>query len=142
MTLDMGAHLRESNDDLFYTRSMRRQLVKAITKDGTEFPTHSEKISALAGVLSDIDRQALSLQKLKTDQAAVDNQAAAAALIATVIAQGNVKNIGRATDEVARTQPVLEDIIAVSLNPGEMDIGTNSLDYDQFMEQARQIQKK
>lgn len=138
MTLDIERHLQDSNAELDFTRALRRQLVDSLTKGGTEFPKHSESVSALAGVLKDIDAQALSLAKLKVDKGAADQQAQAAALIAAVIAQGNVKSIGRVDNPEQRAAPVLEDIMQVSLNPGEMAIGNTTLDYEQFMAQVRE----
>lgn len=142
--LDLKRHLENANVDLDFTRAMRKKLIEAkIAHAGEDLgKMHSETLSAVAGLLSDMDRTALSLAKIKTDETAANAQAAAANLIAAVLEQRGVKQMGMVDvvnpEGAVALAPVLDmGIMEVTVTPEEMAIGTASIDYDSFMERQR-----
>lgn len=117
---------------MVYTHGIRRQLVNGIMKDG-QVPNDTREIQALAGVLNDMDRSAISVKKIKSDEKVADaSNAGGASLVAKLLLQLNPSSIK--ADAVGNiTPPVLgSDIPPLNVKPGETDIGTSSLTFDEF----------
>jgi hypothetical protein len=122
---------------LDFTQRHRRGLVDALTIGGP--PTDGEVANVLLKTLDGIDRQALTKMKIKSDENASNNSdALAASVIAGVFAQLKGKNpYERELIEgefVDNTPPVpdLNKLPAITLVPGETDIGTSDLTYESF----------
>ena len=73
------------DQELAYTRSLRRKFIGTLTNNGVDFPTDPEAIEAFTKLLADVDKQALSLKKLKLQQEVNQQNGDAAALVAQML---------------------------------------------------------
>ena len=73
------------DQELAYTRALRRKFIGDLTSEGTVFPTDPESIEAFTKLLADVDKQALSLKKIKVQEQANKQNGESAALIAQML---------------------------------------------------------
>ena len=120
--------------DLAFTQSVRRKLVAELTKDG-KMPTESREQLTLLSALSDMDRQSLGVKKINSDEGLGNKQLAAAATLAQLFNNPQMKTLGRATPGETLTLkiPVLDESVKPSnLIEGELEIITSGESYESF----------
>lgn len=125
----------DSLDDdqiLTYTHGIRKQIVAGIMEEG-KVPKDTREIQALAGVLNDMDRAAIAIKKIKSDEKVADSaNVSGAALVAKLLKELNPSAIKNA-DVMDVTPPTLgNEIEKPEIKPGETDIGTSSLTFEDF----------
>jgi hypothetical protein len=117
---------------MIYTHNIRKRIVSGMTENGS-VPKDTREIQALAGVLNDMDRAAISVKKIKSDEKVADVAASGgAALVAKLLTQLNPAAF-RSDKFVDIVPPELgSEISRPELKPGETDLGTSSLTFDEF----------
>ena len=111
---------------MIYTHSIRKKIVSGMTGNGT-VPKDTKEIQALAGVLNDMDRAAISVKKIKSDEKVADaTVGGGAALVAKLLTQLNPSAF-RSDKFIDIIPPELGgEIPRPELKPGETDLGTSS----------------
>lgn len=135
MSQDNEHIINGSLDDdqiMIYTHGIRKKIVSGMTEGG-KIPSDTREIQALAGVLNDMDRAAISIKKIKSDEKVADTaNANGAALVARLLKELSPTAI-RNSNFVDIVPPTLgNDIVKPELKPGETDIGTSNLTFDEF----------
>ena len=127
----MAEHNTNEELDLEYTKSKRKQLIEALSKNGA--PTDIKEQSIMLQALDGLDRQTLTKMRIKVDEGISNTQVAAAAILAQLFNSPKTKAVGR-SDEIVTTIPVIrEDLPAVTLVAGELDVMVIKDNYDGFM---------
>lgn len=123
------------NEDqiMLYTHGIRKKIVGSIMEND-KVPEDPKEIQVLAGVLNDMDRAAISVKKIRSDEKVADiTNAGGAALVAKLLMQINPNNTRQVVFDNDTPVPVLtNDVPAPQLNPGETDIGTSSMNFEEF----------
>lgn len=125
--------LREE-EDLRFTRHIRKQLISSMMENGKP-PTETKDRVVLLAALNDMDRVTIGLKKIKTDEGLGNKQLAAAAMLAEVLNDSRIKQIGKVdvVEGVTRTLPTFdESCVATDVKPGELDIAPQSETYTAF----------
>lgn len=120
------------DQDLEFTRGIRKQLVENMTKGG--LPTDFKDRSLLLTALNDMDRSALGIKKIKSDEGLGNKAAAAASMLATLLNDPRIKSVGIASgDNVRRDLPMLPvDLVEPEIQEGELDNRPSSESYSTF----------
>ena len=126
----------EFNEDqiLSYTHGIRKKVVNSIMEDG-KVPKDTKEIAVLAGVLSDMDRAALTNKRIKSEDKNAKLNANSAGLIAKLLSSINVKNTQTNPDEIIDgfvTPSVSDSVELPKVSPTELDQGTSSTTYEDF----------
>jgi hypothetical protein len=128
-----------SEDDVLqYTQRKRIELVDHMTVGG--MPAEAKDRSTMLMALDGLDRQALTKQRLKTDEKIADSDRMAANIIGTIFSRLGKSPYERTIDGTSGEQPALLPppkpdlglLPAIDVVPGEMDQGTSELTYDSF----------
>jgi hypothetical protein len=124
----------EFASDYDFTKTQRLKIFNKLTENGTKDIEPDDRVVALQ-VLNDMDRVTLGRQRIKTeDKQAAGNIAAAQALIAALLDQRNLYDIGRVEivegSAIKVPEPVLPDYVP---KHGEMDVGHPTESYNEFM---------
>lgn len=132
----MSDNQDDFNEDqiLSYTHGIRKKVVNSIMEDG-KVPKDTKEIAVLAGVLSDMDRAALTSKRIKTDDKNSQAHAGAAGLIAKLLSSINVKNAQ--TDPLSidngYVPPEIPDNVQLpSVASSELGQGTSTTTYEDF----------
>lgn len=124
--------LVSDEDVLAYTRGKRQDLVEYLTQNGA--PKCKEDQVVLLASLDGLDRSALSRMKIQAEQENAAMGASAAAMVAAVLSQVGTRNIYQVEGGVDREAPKLPaEIPDPVVVEGELDTGTQNLDYDSFI---------
>lgn len=116
--------------DLAFTQEVRRRLVNKLTENNS-VPTETKEQAILLNALADMDRQALGVKKIKSDEGLGNKQVAAASILAQLFTDPNLKNIGHGQRSDAI--PVLdESIVPSAIADGELDTVPSNESYDTF----------
>lgn len=120
--------------DLEFTRQIRRDLINEMKKQG--LPTDLKDRALLLTALNDCDRTALMIKKIKSDEGMGNKAAAAASMLATLLNDPRVKQIGIADASVSRqVVPALPaDLEAPVVKEGELDMSPSNETYATFTE--------
>ena len=126
-----------TDEDIFlYTQRKRIALVeKMVEKD---LPTDTTEQGIFLATLNDIDKQVVSRRKLQLDEKVAD----AAGAVADTMEQlfgvfGNKSPLAVTEIPVAERRPELpEKLIDIQLVPGELEIGTRSVELRDFEDDA------
>lgn len=121
--------------DLLMTRNLRAELVKSMVKQGV--PTDPKEQQIFLAALNDMDRSALSLKKIKSDEGLGNKQLAAAALLAQVFNDPRIKQIDKVEDIVGSTRVIPEldeSFVPSAVTPGELDTTPPVETYASFTE--------
>lgn len=117
------------DEDLRFTQSIRRQIASELS--GKKDLENSDK-TMLVQLLDGMDRQALTIKRLKVEEGVGNKAVAAQQAIANLISQGVL--IGHGIVPGAGAIPSTEGKIPeVPILDGELHEGQSSLDYDTFM---------
>ena len=132
----MANDLQQNEEDLDYTRQVRKELVKEMTKGGMDKLENSSK-SILLQALSDIDKAALSRKKIASDEGISNKAIAAQGIIAQLFRDPRSKKVGQIQDGEVITinaePPKLPDnVVPFTVVPGELDESLPSEGYDEF----------
>lgn len=122
---------------LAFTQAKRLQLVNHLTPEGKS-PNDPKEQLTLLSALSDMDRAALASKRLVTDAKNGDTMRQATAIIGKVFGVLGNENPFEVKAEVAdnayrhleHPDVLLENVLPA---PGELDIGIETMDYDNFM---------
>lgn len=122
--------------DLEFTRSIRRDLILEMKKDG--LPKDAKDRALLLAALNDTDRTALMIKKIKSDEGMGNKAAAAASMLATLLNDPRVKQIGVATVGSAReVAPALPSNLSDPVvKDGELDTNPVRETYASFTERV------
>lgn len=124
--------LSPEDTELLYTRDIRRRIVDKLTENNS-VPTEAKDIAALAGVLSDIDRQAINIKKIKADEQTSRTNGEAAAVVAQLLLQLNGNNMASQVSVERATTPALPAGLAPPvIVDGLTDMDSGSDTYAQF----------
>ena len=111
----------------------RMHVVNYLCKDAQSVPGDPENIKVLLTVLKDIDSNALTRKRIKSDERSNDIQSQSAELIAKILASSNNRNAG-VTISMPYSVPTLPKTISDPvLVPGEADIGATDITYETFI---------
>lgn len=122
------------DQDLAFTQEVRRKLVTEIAKDG-KMPEETKDRMVLLSALADMDRQSLGVKKIKSDEGLGNKQLAAAATLAQLFNNPELKTLGRASESAPRLSapPVLDaDIAPTTIIEGELDAAPSGESYETF----------
>ena len=125
-------HLDE-DQVLVYTQSLRKKVINKLMSDG-KVPGDIRELDLLKGVLSDMDRTALTSKRIKSDDDNNKANGGGAALIAKLLQSFKTSDIVN-TDEVSGNfkSPTVDDSVSLpSLTPGELHQGTATGTFDDF----------
>ncbi len=119
------------DDDLEYTKAIRKNLVSHITKDN-KMPEETKQQLVLLQALDGIDRAALSKLKIKSDEGASTAQNAAL-LLAAIFNDPRTKTIGL-VENSNRVPPEFDtNITPTVLVAGELDLTSGNDSYEAFL---------
>lgn len=119
------------------TQRMRHKLVNALTEDGRRIPTDPDGAKLVLLALNDMDRTTLGAMKQKGE----DSRSAADQLVAqALLTLGNrigSNKVLREDAPVAHRVPQVDDSLLpeIEVVPGEMDVGTQSITYQDLATQ-------
>lgn len=119
------------------TQKLRLQIIDALTSDGLTMPTDGKDVNTLAGLLRDLDANALTTRKLDVEEKGVDAATKAAANVAAVLREmgGNpfkgVRDSGAIVSSIPK--PDMELLPVVEMVPGHGKQGEDKLAYDEFV---------
>lgn len=117
---------------LAYTQGKRKELVEKITANG--MPGDKSEQVVLLEALSGMDRAALSTLKMKSEERIGNQQAQAAAFVASVLTQTGRNKVFQVDHPVEREIPSLgNDVPTPQIVDGELDQTATQLDYATFM---------
>ncbi len=129
------AAMEEVDQDLEFTRGVRKDVVTALTKGGIA-ADDPKKLSILLQTLDGMDRAALTQKRIKADEGISSTKAAAAATIAHLFMDNRLKSVGAILDVEARparaTPQLGNDVPDPMIIDGELG-PTNNENYDAFM---------
>ena len=140
------------DEDIAFVRDVRKQLIREMTKDEDgkiQMPTETKDRMVLLTALNDMDRTSLSLKKIKSDEGIADMQAQAAATIAALYKDPNLKNIDvvdvvavdiTEEERVKRIPKFDTTQVQVEIMPGELDINPVNESFDEFMARQKKLQ--
>jgi hypothetical protein len=117
--------------DIRFVQKTRKQLVtKLFGKDGSLPDANADKI-VLMQALDGLDNSAIKRLRLKSEMANTNANVANAALMASLLMRINAGNTQVTISN--REIPMLElEHSGVTLVPGELEIGTRNLTFDEF----------
>lgn len=119
------------DDDLAFTREMRRKLVQALAPNG-KCSDDARQAGVLAGVLSDMDRQAMGIKRLKADEQSNRNNGDTAAVIAEFLSKLSGANMANNTETTGKAPTLPADLPKPVINPGAMDQDCGNETFAQF----------
>ena len=121
------------NQDLEFTRDLRKRLIADMTKD--KLPTDNRDRITLLTALNDMDRSALAVMKIKSDEGIGNKAAEAQAIIAAMLTHPDIKKIGRA-EVIEGSTRVIEDLPegvgVVDVLPDELSTNHVTEGYEDF----------
>ena len=117
--------------DLDFTRTMRRRLIDDMTKD--KIPDDPKERALLLQACDGMDRAALSKKKIKSDEGVSNTMALAAETISQLFTNPRLKNLGKIDGAVGEI-PVLRELPAPTVVPGELDTAPPMQNYETFMQ--------
>ena len=124
--------LSQEDQELEYTRGLRRRMVDKLTENN-HFPVEPKEVAALAGLLSDIDRQAISKKRIKAEEESNKQNGEAAAIIAQMLLQLNGKNMqSQETLERVNTPTLPAGLPPPVITDGLLDMDSGNETYEQF----------
>jgi hypothetical protein len=116
--------------DLAFTQDVRRRLVNKLTENNS-VPTETKEQAILLNALADMDRQALGVKKIKSDEGIGNKQVAAASILMQLFNDPNIKNVGRG--QRSGDIPVLDSsIVPDNIVDGELETTASTESYDSF----------
>ena len=120
----------EDQNRLNLTLKIRENIITSLTKDGV--PNNKDDMQILLSTLDGMDRTVISKTRLNVDNKNNQLQQQTAGLIAELLSKFSENNSHCKTEFV--TVPVLpSEVLVGKFVEGEMDIGVQSLTYEQFM---------
>jgi hypothetical protein len=124
------------NEDqiLSYTHGIRKKIVSSMMERG-EVPKDIKEISTLAGVLSDMDRAALTNKRIKADEKANSNIAGAAGVVAHLLKSLKVSEVQHAPSDDVAIPEIPNGFELPSVSPDELIQGTSTTTYEDFAKQ-------
>lgn len=130
----MNKEIQTSLEDqeLEYTRGLRRRMVEKLTENN-HLPVDPKEVSALAGVLSDMDRQSISIKRIKADEQNSKQNGEAAAIVAQMLMQLNGRNMSSQSALERTSAPVMPaGLEPPVINDGLLDMSPGHETYEQF----------
>lgn len=122
----------DDDKDLEYTRQVRMDLIKSMTKTG--MPTDNRDRMTLLSTLDGIDRVAIAKKKIKSDEGISNSKAMAAETIAMLFMDPRLKKTLEVKPDETREIPKLRnDLETPKLVEGELEITQQQESYDSFM---------
>lgn len=122
------------DEDLDYTRQMRRQLVESLIVKG-EMPTDPKDRIVFLQALDGMDRAALGKKRIDADKELGNQQAQAAGILAELFRDSRTMGVGKGQRD---TVPVLADDIAPTrLLPDELTSSNAGDNYEAFMNRTQ-----
>ena len=116
---------------LNFTQQKREQIIGDLMVDG-KFPEDKDGRNSVIKLLDGMDRTSLTKTRLRSDDAANQNQEATLAVIAQLLTRTSA--VPKIDTPARREAPALEGEFAhVVPVPGEMAGGDTSLNYDNFI---------
>lgn len=126
-----GEHSEEMSDVRFVQEKRKAIVTTLFGKDNKLPDANSDKIM-LMQALDGLDNSAIKRLRLKAETASTNANIANAAMMASLLTRITVGN-QRPVIKSNREMPVLEQEHSdVKLVPGELEIGTRSLTFDEF----------
>ena len=120
------------DQELAYTRSLRRRFIETLTNNGVSFPTDPEGIEAFTKLLADVDKQALTLKKLKIQQEVNQQNGDAAALVAQMLTKITGLKMQKEPDQNIDAPELPESVGEVALSNGLTDKDPGSETFAEF----------
>lgn len=123
------------DEQLAYTRDMRRLIVDKMTGAGKNIPGDTRELNVVLAALDGIDRQSIAIKKINSDEGIANQQAAAAASIIALYNTPGAKKLGRASapEERAEVIPVLdESVVPPVIKEGELELTPVPETYESF----------
>lgn len=131
----------KEEDVLDFTKQQRVRLLETLCENG-RVPTDNREQMIMLQTLADMDRAALAKMKIKVDQHAGADQAAAAAVLAKMLSDSRIKNISRVSVPVVETPKLPDEVSAGNVVEGELFIGHKQETYEEFMARTNTILNK
>ena len=134
------APVLESEDDILaYTHRQRKEIVKAIVKDGKVPVDDSKQLGALIQTLDGMSRDALTRKRIGVEEKSAQSQEANTAIMAQLLQSvTSQKPFQRdVTDVTPRAAPALPDSVPPPQTvEGETATAAPQLSYDTFVQQS------
>ena len=124
-----NTELKHSDDEVInVTQNIRMDLIHELVKEGV--PEDKDGRYLLLKVMEQADQTAVSNKKIVSDDKSADEDRKVARYSAMVRRQllSNVKNL-----EAVGDIPVPPDLAAIEVLPGETDVISEELNYEEFM---------
>ena len=120
------------DQELAYTRSLRRRFIETLTNNGVSFPTDPEGVEAFTKLLADVDKQALTLKKLKIQQEVNQQNGDAAALVAKMLTKITGLKMQNQPDQNIDAPELPEAVGEVTVTDGLTDKDPGSETFSEF----------
>lgn len=120
------------DQELAYTRSLRRRFIETLTNNGVSFPTDPESIEAFTKLLADVDKQALTLKKLKIQQEQNQHNGEAATLVAQMLTKITGLKMQNTPDNSIDAPELPESVGEVTVSEGLTDKDPGSETFAEF----------
>ena len=126
--------LSQEDLDLEYTKAHRVKIIEALSADSKNVLADPKMANVYLSALADMDKVALGKKRIKSDDKKNDNAAQAAAMLAILLNDSNIRNAGRGTlPVVERVIPQLpDDHPTPKVIPGELDLHPSPLNFKTF----------
>lgn len=124
------------NEDqiLTFTHGIRKKIVSSMMENGN-VPKDTKEISTLAGVLSDMDRAALTNKRIKADEKANSNIVGAAGMVANFLKSLKVSEVQHQPNESTEIPQIPNSFELPAVSPNELGQGTSTTTYEDFAKQ-------
>ena len=124
-------NLCDEDNDLDYTKEIRKTLVRHLTKD-SKMPEETKQQKILLQALDGIDRAALSKLKIKSDEGA-STTANAALIIAALFNDPRTTAYGKVSNSTREPPEFDVNIKPTTLVEGELDLIGGNDSYEAFV---------
>jgi hypothetical protein len=126
------------DQDLEFTKSVRKKLINSLTKDCTKMPEDVKDQSILLQALDGMDRMSIAKKKIKSDEGISDKQLIAAETISQIFKTKDIRQIHR-SDEIGEIKLLEAGVVDVVILEGELEDTPRSNNYESFMAKYQRV---
>lgn len=133
MTMKIDSSIeQEDQNRINKTLSIREKIIDKLTSSADGFPSDKDDRAFLLANLDGLERVVMNKAKIKADDKTNQNNQKTASMIAHLLTKVTV--FKKQDSQCRQEEPELPaELSLIQVNPGEMDQGVQTLDYDTFV---------